>query len=137
MEQKVHEGRNVKRFREMLGIKQEALAAELGEDWTQKKISILETKDSVDSAVLQRISAALNIPVDALKSFDEEKALNIISNSFDNGSALYGYQINEHCTFHPVEKIVQLHEEKIALYERMLRAKDELIEEMKKLMERK
>jgi DNA-binding XRE family transcriptional regulator len=29
---KMHEGRNVKRFREMLGIKQEALAFELGED---------------------------------------------------------------------------------------------------------
>jgi DNA-binding XRE family transcriptional regulator len=32
MEQKVHQGRNVKRFREMLGIKQEALAFDLGED---------------------------------------------------------------------------------------------------------
>jgi DNA-binding XRE family transcriptional regulator len=37
MDHKIHEGRNVKRFREMLGIKQESLAAELGEDWTQKK----------------------------------------------------------------------------------------------------
>ncbi len=37
---KIHEGRNVKRFREMLGIKQDALAYEqdalayeLGDDW--------------------------------------------------------------------------------------------------------
>ena len=30
MEQKIHQGRNVKRFREMLGIKQEALAFDLG-----------------------------------------------------------------------------------------------------------
>lgn len=37
-EKKIHEGRNVKRFREMLGIKQEALAFELGDDWNQKKI---------------------------------------------------------------------------------------------------
>jgi hypothetical protein len=34
---KIHQGRNVKRFREMLGIKQEALAYELGDDWNQKK----------------------------------------------------------------------------------------------------
>ncbi|HEX5551646.1 MAG TPA: hypothetical protein VFX43_00265 [Chitinophagaceae bacterium] len=34
---KIHEGHNVKRFREMLGIKQEALAFDLGDDWTQKK----------------------------------------------------------------------------------------------------
>jgi len=31
---KIHQGRNIKRFREMLGIKQEAFAIELGEDWT-------------------------------------------------------------------------------------------------------
>lgn len=30
---KVHQGRNVKRFREVQGIKQEALAYEIGEDW--------------------------------------------------------------------------------------------------------
>ncbi|MGN6437566.1 MAG: hypothetical protein ACTHMM_13585 [Agriterribacter sp.] len=42
MEQKIHEGRNVKRFREMRGLKQEALADMLGDDWSQKKISQLE-----------------------------------------------------------------------------------------------
>ena len=30
---KIHEGRNLKRFREMLGIKQDVLAFELGEEW--------------------------------------------------------------------------------------------------------
>lgn len=29
---KIHEGRNIRRFREMLGYKQEALAWELGEE---------------------------------------------------------------------------------------------------------
>lgn len=38
---KIHEGRNVKRFREMLGIKQDALAFELGDDWNQQKVSHL------------------------------------------------------------------------------------------------
>jgi transcriptional regulator with XRE-family HTH domain len=47
MEHKVHEGRNVKRFREMLGIKQEALAYELGDGWSQKKISLLEQKSQI------------------------------------------------------------------------------------------
>jgi hypothetical protein len=32
---KTHEDSNVKRFREMLGIKQDALAADLGDDWNQ------------------------------------------------------------------------------------------------------
>lgn len=38
----IHEGRNIKRFREMLGVKQEALAFELGDDWSQQKISLYE-----------------------------------------------------------------------------------------------
>ncbi len=29
----IHQGRNVKRFREMLGIKQDVLAIELVDDW--------------------------------------------------------------------------------------------------------
>jgi DNA-binding XRE family transcriptional regulator len=33
----IHQGRNVKRFREMLGLKQEALADQLGGDWSQKE----------------------------------------------------------------------------------------------------
>ncbi|WP_417237433.1 helix-turn-helix domain-containing protein [Bizionia paragorgiae] len=132
MEQKIHQGRNVKRFREMLGIKQEALAYELGEDWNQKKISLLEQKESIETPLLEQISEALHIPVEAFKNFDEEQAVNFISNSFDNGAI--GYQKNDTCTFHPIEKIVQLHEEKIALYERMLKEKDEMMARLEKLV---
>lgn len=48
----IHQGRNVKRFREMLGIKQEALASELGEDWNQRKISILEQKETIEPDII-------------------------------------------------------------------------------------
>lgn len=37
MNKTIHHGRNVKRFREMPGIKQEGLAYQLGDDWNQKK----------------------------------------------------------------------------------------------------
>lgn len=135
MEQKIHEGRNVKRFREMLGIKQEALAYELGEDWNQKKISLLEQKETIEQPLLEQISNALKIPVEAFQNFDEEQAINIISNKFDNGSI--GYQRNENCTFNPIDKIVQLYDEKIALYERMLKEKDEMMERLEKLIGKK
>lgn len=129
---KVHEGRNIKRFREMLGIKQDALAAELGDDWNQQKVSLLEQKETVDLTLLQQISAALKIPVEAFQHFDEEQAVNVIANTFgDHG---IGYQRNENPTFHPIDKLVQLHEEKIALYERMLKEKDEMMAELKKLI---
>ena len=135
MEQTIHQGRNVKRFREMLGIKQEALAYSLGDEWSQKKISQLEQKDTIETPLLEQISSALKIPVEAFQNFDEEQAVNFISNSFDNGAI--GYQNNDHCTFHPIEKIVQLHEEKIALYERMLKEKDEMMVRLERLIEKK
>ncbi len=131
MEHQIHQGRNVKRFREMQGIKQEALAFDLGDEWNQKKISLLEQKEVIEYPLLAKISEVLKIPVEAFQNFDEEQAVNIIANTFDNGSILNG--INHNPTFHPIDKVMQLHEEKIALYERMLKEKDEMIERLEKL----
>lgn len=132
---KVHEGRNVKRFREMLGIKQDALAADLGDDWNQQRISLLEQKETIDAPLLAQISAVLKIPVEAIQNFDEEQAVNIIANTFDNGSILNG--INHNPIFQPIDKIIQLHEEKIVLYERMLKEKEEMMERLEKLIMQK
>ncbi len=135
MHKQIHEGRNVKRFREMLGIKQEALAYELGDDWNQQKISLLEQKETIDPALLQQISAALKIPAEAIQNFDEEQAINIISNTFDNcnqpASVFYNSTIN------PIEQLIRVHEEKIALYERMLKEKDEMMARLEKLIGKK
>lgn len=128
----IHEGRNVKRFREMLGIKQEALAFELGEDWNQKKISLLEQKESIDAGILEQVAQILKLPVEAFQNFDEEQAVNIIANTFNDSAMLNA--INHNPTFHPIDKLVQLHEEKIALYERMLKEKDEMMGRLEKLI---
>ncbi len=132
MEQKIHQGRNVKRFREMLGIKQEALAFDLGDDWNQKKISLLEQKDIIEDSLLARISEVLKIPVEAFQNFDEEQAINIISNTFHDTKGLINY--NPTFNNNPIDKLIQLHEEKIALYERMLKEKDEMIVKFETLL---
>ena len=132
MEQKIHQGRNVKRFREMLGIKQEALAFDLGDDWNQKKISLLEQKDIIEDPLLARISEVLKIPVEAFQNFDEEQAINIISNTFHDTKGLINY--NPTFNNNPIDKLIQLHEEKIALYERMLKEKDEMIVKFETLL---
>nr|WP_314496026.1 helix-turn-helix transcriptional regulator [uncultured Chryseobacterium sp.] len=136
MEQKIHQGRNIKRFREMLGIKQEGLAFDLGDEWNQKKVSLLEQKEIIDDQLLEKISEVLKVPVEALQNFDEEQAVNIISNTF--GEHAFGSSFN-HGTinFHPIEKILQFHDEKIALYERMLKEKEEMMLRMEKLLENK
>ncbi len=133
---KIHQGRNVKRFRAMLGIKQDALANELGDNWNRQKIPLLEQKETIDLPLLQQISAVLKIPVEVMENFDAEQAVNIISNNtFDNCNQPASFFYNS--TINPIEKLVQFHEEKIALYERMLRKKDEMTPRLEKLLEKK
>ena len=132
---KVHEGRNVKRFREMLGIKQDALAADLGDDWNQQRISLLEQKETIDTPLLAQIAAVLKIPVEAFQNFDEEQAVNIIANTFNQEAFIANSGGEYH--LNPIEKIIQLHEEKIALYERMLKEKDEMMSRLEKLIGQK
>jgi len=129
--EKIHLGRNIKRFREMLGIKQEAFATELGEDWNQKKVSLLEQKENIEEDLLQQVAKVLKVPVEAIKNFDEKAAI-VYFNTFNDSSfshsngAFSAYQ----CTFNPIEKIVELYEalvksekEKVELLERILNEK--------------
>ncbi|MGN6212535.1 hypothetical protein [Parafilimonas sp.] len=69
--------------------------------------------------------------MEAIKNFDEQAAINIIANTvtnYDNASVF-----NYYPTFNPIDKIISLYDEKIALYERMLKDKDGMIEELRKL----
>jgi transcriptional regulator with XRE-family HTH domain len=122
----------VKRFREMLGIKQEALAFELGDDWNQKKISLLEQKEVIEPGLLQQIADVLKVPADAIKSFDEEQAVNIISNTFNDHAILNG--VNYNPTFNPIDKLVDALEENKQLYGALLKEKEEKIALLEKML---
>ncbi|WP_264550998.1 helix-turn-helix transcriptional regulator [Flavobacterium sp. N2038] len=130
----IHQGRNIKRFREMLGIKQEALAYELGEDWNQKKISLLEQKELIENDILDQVAKILKVPVEAIENFDEDSAINIIANTFHDSAVANtfsdGAQANFNCSFNPLDKMVEL-------YERMLQQQKEMIEKLEKLIDKK
>ncbi|MNT01376.1 Helix-turn-helix domain protein [compost metagenome] len=128
----IHEGRNLKRFREMLGMKQEVLAQELGQDWTQKKVSLLEQKESIELPVLQQVAAILHLPVEAIQNFDEDAAINVISNTFNNhdhSSPQFASFINNTPTFNPLDKMVEL-------YERMLQQQQQMIDRLEQLIKK-
>ncbi|MCE4064732.1 helix-turn-helix domain-containing protein [Chryseobacterium gleum] len=127
---KIHQGRNIKRFREMLGIKQEALAFELGDDWNQKKISLLEQKETVESDILAQVAKILKVPAEAIENFDEDSAINIIANTInnnDNATMTNPSVFNYQPSFNPIDKMVEL-------YERMLEQQREMIEKLEKLL---
>jgi transcriptional regulator with XRE-family HTH domain len=138
-EPRVHQGRNVKRFREMCGLKQEALALELGSDWNQKRISLLEAKEEIEPEILKQVAEVLKVPVEAFTKLDDDGAFNIISNTFNSHD--YSTSIAYRPSFSVSEKWLQaldeikkLNLEKIELYERMLKDKNDMIERLERLL---
>jgi len=135
---RIHEGRNIKRFREMLGIKQEALAFELGDDWNQKKVSILEQRETVDDRIMKQVSDVLKIPVEAFRNFDEEQAINFIANTFHDSAVGNTFtensQANFHCSFNPIDKLVEAFEEIKRLNAEVIKVKDEQIALLEKML---
>ncbi|GGC47012.1 transcriptional regulator [Parapedobacter defluvii] len=131
--QQIHEGRNIKRFREMLGMKQETLAYELGEDWTQKKISQLEAKEKIEADILEQVAKILKVSPEAIQRFDEENALNIISNTFTSHDTSTLNAINHNCTFNPLDKLVEAYEENKKLYERLIEAEKDKVAYLEQL----
>ncbi|WP_256010294.1 helix-turn-helix domain-containing protein [Desertivirga xinjiangensis] len=132
---KIHQGRNVRRFREMLGLKQEALSIALGEDWNQKRISLLEAKETLEPEVLALVAKALKVPEEAIKNFDEEMAVNVISNTFSSHDNSTLNAVNIQPSFNPIDKLIEvvednkkLYEENKNLYERLLKSEREKIE---------
>ncbi len=119
---KVHQGRNIKRLREMLGIKQESLATEL--NITQAGVSKLESKEEIEEETLKKVAEFLKLPVEAIKNMAEDATHSFINTFNNNDNAIYNFQ---HYTFNPIDKIIELYTEKEALYERMLKEKDELL----------
>jgi len=138
MEKSIHQGRNVKRFREMMGVKQEALAFELGDEWSQRKISLLEQKEEIDDKLLAEISKVLKVPVEAFKNFDEEKAVLNIQNNYDGSntsdSPVSINQQNNNCSFNPLDKLMEQVEKNERLYEALLKEKDEKIALMERML---
>ncbi len=109
MEKKIHHGKNVARFRQMLGMKQDLLATLMGDDWSQLKISRLEAKEEIEDWILDDVASALKIPAEAIKNFDEEAAISIVANTVNNhdnatGNSLFSY----YPTFNPIDKIVEI-----------------------------
>ena len=71
-------------------------------------------KEVIDPQILEQVANALHVNPEAIKNFNEEQAINIFSNTFsdfkDNAIAS---AMNYQCTFNPIDKIVQLYDEKI------------------------
>lgn len=132
MPEKIHHGKNIRRFREMLDMKQEGLAIELGGDWTQRKVSLLEAKETIDLETLEQVAKAMKIPVKAIERLSDEAVVSIIAETVNNhdqsASVFYNSTIN------PVDKWLEALEEIKRLNVALLKEKDEKILLMERML---
>lgn len=127
-----HHGHAIKRFRYTLGIKQDALAAELG--ISQTLVSNYEQKSVIEDNMIEKFAQALNISPKLIKELEEDPVTVIIeNNTFEKGSVGNITNIeNVENIYNPIEQIMELCKEKQTLYERIL----ELEKEKNILLER-
>ena len=105
-ENRRHVGRNLQRIRVYLGMKQEALAADLGVN--QHIISKIEKQEEIEEGFLKRIAEVLGISEEVIKDFDVEKTIfNINHHNYKDANISEGattYAIVQQ--INPLEKIV-------------------------------
>lgn len=126
-----HIGRKISRIRELRGMKQEALAAELG--ISQQSVSQLEQSETVEEEKLDKVAKALGVSKEAIKNFNEDQAINYF-NSFYDHSFTNGAFNAHHCTFNPLDKLVEAFEENKKLYERLVQAEKDKVKYLEELM---
>lgn len=114
---KNHIGRKISRIRELRDMKQEALAQAMGTN--QQAISIIENSETIEEEKLIEVAKALGVSPEAIKNFSEEGVINYFNSFTDNKGPIY---TGHHCTFNPLDKLVEAYEENKKLYERLLEA---------------
>ncbi|MDR2956084.1 MAG: helix-turn-helix domain-containing protein [Prevotella sp.] len=131
---KVHQGRNIRIARNFQNITQEDLAFKL--NLSQSKVSDLELKETLEDELLDKFAAALNIPIGFLKNFEPQefmKSYTVTDNTLNNNAAENSPEsvtqqiigdTEQTYIYNPLEKVSEL-------YERLLKEKEQQIEEIK------
>lgn len=128
---KRHHGYNSKRLREILGVKQEDLAERMGV--SQQTVSRFEQTETLDDDTLIKIAEALKIPIEAIKNYSDDATINIVANTFQDDAMSGWYAM----TFNPLEKVIELYNDKVELYERMLKAEQEKVSLLEEVLKSK
>ena len=130
-----HIGRKISRIRELRGMKQEALAAELG--ISQQSVSSLEQSEHIEDEKLEKVAKVLGVSKEAIENFSEEAIFNNIQNNYEGSTINAGPTVHHQCTFNPLDKLVEAYDENKKLYERLLQAEKEKVAYLEKLLDKK
>jgi len=118
-----HLGHNVQRIREIIGMKQAALADNT--DMSQQNISKLENTALIADDTLERLAKGLGVTPEFIKNFSDEKTVCNIQNNYD--SAQNNINQQQYATIYSsdiaiqlIEKLLESEKEKVALLKELL-----------------
>ncbi|WP_165042566.1 helix-turn-helix domain-containing protein [Dysgonomonas sp. ZJ709] len=127
---RVHHGHNIRDIRRGKGIKQESMADMV--HLSQQTVSRYESAQVIDDEMLERFAKALDVSVEEIKTMEEEAGINI-ENVCENKTVNIGVQnFNS-----PINEIIELCNQKVELYERLLEVEKGKITWLEKILEQK
>ncbi|TRX61878.1 helix-turn-helix transcriptional regulator [Fulvivirga sp. M361] len=132
-----HLGRKIRRMREILGVKQDTVADGLGV--TQQTVSNIENNEEVENDTLEKIADVLGVNPDAIHNFDEEQVVYNIQNNHEGANqgvsnVNVGTEVQNYCTFNPIDKWLEAIEENKRLYEELLKSEREKVALLEKVL---
>lgn len=145
----MHIGHNIKRIREIQGIKQEALGLLCRSKYSQQRISDFENMVAFDEPLLKELSDALGVTTDFVKSFKDENIIYNIqnnSNTFNDNAVDQSHSQHTQPTFNSdgsdkllalLEKFIEEDRIKTQSIAALSKAVLDLASEVKKLKEDK
>ncbi len=114
-----HIGQNIRRIRELRGLKQDVMAMELG--ISQQTVSHIEQSETVAEEMLLKIATVLGVSHTAIVQFSPESFLDYCNSFQDNATEVNHLQI-------PINSLI------IDLYERLLQAEREKLAYVEKML---
>lgn len=132
----VHQGANVRKFRQLVGMKQATFGEMMG--LNQQGVSRLEQKRVLEEDTLFKVANILHVAPEIIQNLEENPTSIVIeNNTFQSGSSNVGVveSQRDNIVNHPVDQLMTLNKEQASLYERMLaieKEKNALLEKMLK-----
>jgi len=137
-------GYNIKRIREIQGIKQEALGQLCRNRYSQQRISDFENMVALDEPLLEELATALGVTPDFVKSFKDEHVIYNIQNNSNSTFSDNAVGLNAQPTFNNdgsdklvalLEKFIEEDRIKTQSIAELSKAVLSLTDEVKKLKE--
>ena len=117
---KTHIGQNLQKVRVYLGVKQDALANDLG--ITQQEVSKIEKQEHIEESLLLNIADVLSVSPEVIMNFNLERAIaNICKSDYESSILAKEVESEDEIQIKMLDKIFEL-------YERLLKSEKEKIE---------